>query len=350
MIGGVFHLLSFIYYRMMKDMKKNIFFILFLAFCLLSGCAGKNSETITRSTFLLDTVVSFTIYNSEDEALADALVEQCAAYEKIFDRTDPESEVYALNHAGGKPVTVSDDLLNVLQCALEYAEATDGLFDVTICPASDLWDFTATSPSLPDDAALQTALAQIGWRNIVIDGNQVQLKNRAMIDLGGIAKGYIADCMAQTLRKNDIQSALINLGGNTITVGGRPDGDPFRIGIQKPFAEQNAMVGTMAVKDLSAVSSGVYQRSFTLNGVLYHHILDPTTGSPANTGLLSVTVITEESMRADALSTCIFLLGPEKGLAFAEQMGVQAALIAEDGTMTFTQYFTTTLDYQPIEN
>lgn len=339
---------------MIMIMKKQyiLFIILLVMLTAFSGCTATptQQQNITRNVFLLDTVVNFTIYNSDDQALADTLVEQCAAYEKIFDRTDPESELHALNHAGGKPIEVSTHLLTVLQCALDYAEATNGRFDPTICPVTDLWDFTAESPSLPDPDALQQALSHVGWQNVEIQGSRVQLNNGAKIDLGGIAKGYIADQLAETLRQNDVQSAWINLGGNIITVGGRPDGNPFRIGIQQPFEERTTIIGTVAAQDQSVVSSGVYERCFWLDDAFYHHILDPATGYPADSNLDGVTVIADRSMDADALSTCIFLFGVEQGLVFAQEMGVHAVLIDTAGNIHFTPELETALQFQKSES
>lgn len=315
---------------------------------LLCACAGP--EPISKNGFLLDTTVTITLYDSGDTGILEDAFALCEAYERRFSRTDPGSEVWALNHAGGEWTPVSGELRAVILRAVAYSEATGGRYDITICPVVDLWDFRAEIPSLPDPAALAAALRRVDSRNIVLEGESARLKNGAQIDLGSIAKGYIADHLAEFLRGRGVGSAIINLGGNVVTVGAKPSGEPFRIGIQKPFGPRNETIGTVEVTDRSVVSSGVYERSFRLEGTLYHHILDPETGYPAESDLSAVTVISESSMDGDALSTCCFLLGSEAGMALIESLpDTEAFFLLNDGGELFSSGFGTSLPFIPAE-
>lgn len=329
-------------------MKRMHWLLALAALLLLLG--GCRTAPLSGSDFLLDTAVSVTLYGGGSKATLEGALELCRRYDRMFSRTDPESEVYRLNHAGGEAIAVPRELREVLETAIAYAELTGGRYDVTICPVTDLWNFTAADPSLPDPEALREAVSRVNWRNIVLEGDTARLLHGAQIDLGSIAKGYIADRMADSLREQGVSSAIINLGGNILTVGGKPDGSPFRIGVQRPFERREETVGTVEVKDRSVVSSGVYERSFVLDGRRYHHILDPATGYPADTGLTGVTVVSDRSVDGDALSTVLFLLGPEEGPALAERIpGVDAVFITEEGEVRFTSGFGRELPYTPAE-
>lgn len=324
------------------------FLALLLSLLALTGCS--KPAPISQNAFLMDTVITITLYDSTDTALLEQTVELCAEYERLFSRTLPESEVYRLNHAGGQPVAVSADTLLLVQTAVAYSELTGGKYDITICPVVDLWDFTGDAPSLPAPTQLRQALAAVDYHNIVVQGNTIQLKNGAQIDLGSIAKGYIADRLAEFLAGQGVQSAIINLGGNIMTVGGKPSGEPFQIGIQKPFEQHSETVGSVQIRGQSVVSSGIYERSFVLDGTRYHHILDPATGYPADSGLVAVTVVSDHSMDGDALSTGLFLLGLTDGLALAERLpGVEAMFIAADGAEHRTSGFAADLQYKPSQ-
>lgn len=317
-----------------------------LCVALLCACGGGSDKTLSRNGFMLDTVITVVLYGSRDEAALDEAFALCEYYDGVFSRTNPDSEVYRLNHAGGQPVEVSEDLEEVLAQALEYSRLTEGKYDVTICPVMDLWDFSGEGAAVPAQEDIDRGLRRVGWENIVISGGTVRLKNSAQIDLGSIAKGYIADKMARLLRDRGVDSAIINLGGNVVAVGGKPGGEPFYIGIQAPFEERDETIGTVAVQGLAVVSSGIYERSFRQEDQLYHHILDTATGYPAWTGLSGVTVVADSSAKADALSTALFLLGPEEGLDLAQTQEVEAVFITLEGERIFTPGFRQNLAYQ----
>lgn len=300
-----------------KDRRKLIIFLVFLLIfsTILSGCGkieDSSNENVSKSTFLLNTYVTVTLY-SGNESLANQCIGECKKYEKIFSRTDPESELYALNEAD--TMEVSPELLEVITEALSYCKLTDGAFDITLGGVSDLYSFSSEEPQVPSEIELAEAMSHIGYEKILIEGNTVTILDpETVLDLGAIAKGYIADRLAEFLILNGESSALIDLGGNIMCVGIKPDGSSFKIGLQYPFKDSSKLIGTVKVSDRSVVTAGIYERCFESDGVFYHHILDPKTGRPYDNGLLSVSIISESSMHADALSTACFSLGLEKGL------------------------------------
>ena len=299
-----------------------------------SGCGkGTESQTVSRSTLLLDTVVTITLYGGGDEALIEECFDRCRAYEKIFSRTDPESELYALNEAGS--MEVSDDLLSVIKTAVEYGRLSGGAFDVTMGGVSDLYAFSSEEPRVPEEGELAEALCHVGYEKLLVEGNVVTLTDRdAVIDLGAIAKGYIADRLGEFLLERGQESAVIDLGGNILCVGAKPDGSAFRVGLQYPFEERSETIGVVEVSGMSVVTSGVYERSFEADGVFYHHILDPDTGLPVENGLLAVSILSPRSVDGDALSTVCFALGLEEGMALIDSLEeVYAVFITEDMQM-----------------
>ena len=229
--------------------------------------------------------------------------------------------------------------------SIYYSELTDGAFDVTIAKVSSLWDFTSGEKIVPDASAIEEGLKTVDYKNICLEGNVAYIKNDAAVDLGAIAKGYIADKAAEFLREEGVTSAIINLGGNNVVIG-KKDDRPFRIGIQKPTATTGEFSGVLNLEDISAVTSGAYQRFFVLDGVTYHHILDPETGYPAESDIASVTIICENSADADALSTSCFILGIEKATELMDSIDYACAvfidhegnIILTDGTEKYFEY------------
>ena len=297
---------------------------------IASGC-GKTAEPKTEQAFALDTIVSVTYYDARDrEAVLDALA-LCRIYERVFSRTDPESELSWLNGAGSG--MVSPELREVLALALDYCAESGGRYDVTMGAVSALYDFSG-EPHVPEAAALAEALAHVGWEKVHIEGETVTLSDpAAVLDLGSVAKGWIADRMKELLAERGVQHAIISLGGNVLCLGGRPDGTAYKIGIRYPERDSTALAATIATREASVVTSGVYERFFVENGVTYHHLLDPATGGPLETGLLAVSVVGPCSARCDALSTVCFALGAEAGCELIDGLdGYEAVWILEDGT------------------
>lgn len=315
----------------------------------LTSCKG-DPKPQSAQAFLLDTSVSLTLYDNSDPDILTQAMELCTDYENILSRTIPDSDVYKLNNAAGNPVKVSTSTIELVEKALYYSRLTDGKFDITISPVMDLWMFTSEAPVLPDKADIDTALGSVDYKNIVVKGDTVQLLNGAQIDFGGIAKGYIADRIADFLVEKGVKSAIIDLGGNILTVGEKPSGKPFIVGIQKPFEMRNTTIGAVEARNISVVSSGIYERGFTQDEKYYYHLLDPKTGYPADSGLQSVTVITPLSVDADALSTCLFVMGIEEGTSFAQSLPeVYAMFIDDNGEEHFTEGFKETLTYKETQ-
>lgn len=307
-------------------------FSLILISSLLSSCSFVKKEPLSKTGFYFDTVITIALYDSNDESLLDTCFSKCAELEQLVSRTISDSEISKLNHAKGKPVVVSDITLELLQKGIKYGELTNGVFDITIAPLSILWDIKNNPGTIPSPSATEEALSHVDYKNIVINGNSVYLKDKeAAIDLGGIAKGYMADKLKEYLTSNGVTSALINLGGNVLTIGSKPDGTAFQIGIQKPFDEGNQAITSVSVSDTSVVTSGSYERYFKADNKLYHHIIDTETGYPCDSGLLSVTILSDHSVDGDALSTACFALGVQKGTRLIEQLdGVKALFINEN--------------------
>ena len=333
---------------------------LILCPAVLSGCsaqtkseentAADSREPISATAIKLNTAVTVTIYDSNDKKLLTECMNLCDKYEKIFSRTASDSELYQLNHRELAPVEgtentyqVSDDLAKLISEGLDYSELSKGAFDIAIEPLTSLWDFTAEDPQVPKDSLIQAALPKCDYHNISIDKdkNEITLKtDDTAIELGAIAKGYIADRLKDYLISRNVKSAIINLGGNVLCIGEKTDNSAFKIGIQKPFADRSETIAVMDIKDKSVVSSGIYERCFEQNGTLYHHLLNPETGYPYDNGLIAVTIISAKSVDGDALSTTCFALGLEDGMKLAESLDdVQAFFVTSDYEIHYTKDF-----------
>lgn len=269
----------------------------------------------------------------------------CARYELLLSRFNPESRLFALNAVAGKWIDVGEELANVLHAALGYCERTGGLFDITMGGVCRLWDFKRGV--VPDGAAIAEALAHVDWRNVQIEGTQARIADsQATIDLGGMAKGYIADKVIDLLKRRGATSGVINLGGNVACLGGKPDGSAWSVGLRAPVPSggslQAASFASVPVRGKSVVTSGVYERAFVRNGRVLHHILDPRTGKPAETDVLSATVVADKSLDADGYTTALIVMGADEALAFAEQTpGIEAILLTTNAHLLKTTGITT---------
>lgn len=289
----------------------------------------KEGERTSVVGFYLDTVITLTAYDISREKLSEILKE-CEYYEGLLSRTIEGSDVWRINHADGEPVKVSSHTLNIIKTALKVSEQSGGAFDITIYPASSLWDFKSENPSLPDEAELEAASQKIDYTKISLNGDLVTLPKGMGIDLGSIAKGYVADELAAICRENGIEHAILNLGGNVIVIGNKPDGSPWRVGIRDPDGDEQTYIAAVEAVDCTVVTSGIYERGFMLNNVRYHHLLNPRTGWPAKNNIASTTIKTDSSMLADALSTACFVLGVENSSKIIEYFGVGAVFVTRD--------------------
>lgn len=311
----------------MNQNKKISIGIISLTVCLtvsvivVNIIKTNNDKVYNANGLYFDTLVNITVYNSKDAKVLDGCLEICEKYENLFSRTVENSDVFRINNAKGNPTEVSKETAYLIKESLKYCEMTDGAVDITVAPLCDLWDFTSNDvPPLKEE--IDKALGHVNYRNVEVEGNLVTLKDpEASIDLGFIAKGYIADQIKAYMLTNGVQSGIISLGGNVLTIGEKKDGTLYKVGIRKPFGESGECVDTVEVSDRSVVTSGTYERYFEYDGVIYHHIIDARNGYPAQREYDSVTIVSDDSVTGDALSTACFLLGREESEKLKMQAG-----------------------------
>ncbi len=330
--------------RLLKKIGKTFQIILLLIACSIafSGCGNFSSrESLKTTGFYFDTVISITLYEGGSKEVLDACMKLAEYYDALLSPNIEGSDIWKINHSLGQAVEVKEDTLTVLKTALSYAQLSDGLVDPSIGSLSSLWNFGSGNEKIvPTTEEISDALSHVDYKSIIIEGNHVTVTDpEAQIDLGFIAKGFIGDQMKEFLISKGVSSALINLGGNVVTLGSRPDGAPFCIGIQKPFANAGTAALTLDLSDISVVSSGNYERYFEKDGVYYHHILSPKTGFPAETGLSQVTILSPRSIDADALSTLCFLLGYENAsVLLKDYPDLQAVFITANGEIYYVNF------------
>ena len=302
----------------------------FLAVVIIATLTGCGARPVSASRFLMDTVCTSTLYNGTQEDL-EAAFDYCETLAARLSRTDADSEISKLNRDGHG--TLSAEVAEALNYALDIAAKTDGRFDPTIEPASSLWDFK--SSALPDPADIEAALSRIDYRQITRNGTEVDLGG-ARLDLGAVAKGYISGKVAELLLSRGVKSGILNFGGNVVVLGDKPGGEAYTIGIREPF-DETGIAAQVAVRDCAVVTAGIYERYIEQDGHIYHHILDPKTGYGVENDLASATILCRDPAMADALSTACILLGREKALEFLKDFeDVQAILIARDGSLFTT--------------
>ena len=320
--------------------KRMLTAVLTVALTLsLTACGGGEQQEMgeTRTVYTMDTVMNLTAYGENASAALDAAEETLRTLDAKLDRHDETSTVSALNRDG----TVEDaELAQLTDIAQTIGALSGGAFDPTVAPVMDAWDFTGDAPRVPSDEELSALLAHVGLEKLSVDGNTVTLSDGAQLDLGGIAKGYAADLLRAQLEKEGVTSATLDLGGDVFVMGRKTDGSDWRIAVKDP-ADTESYLGVVSAADKFIVTSGVYERYFEENGVRYHHILDPKTGCPAESGLVSVTVLCENGAWADALSTACFVLGPDGALALRDDLADQGTdfeliLVTDDGRVLYT--------------
>ena len=316
-------------------MKKHFISAMLSALLFLTGCSAESSpEPVQGTFFAMDTVMDFTIYG--ESGLIDQSESLIASLESLVSVTDANSELYAINQTGSG--TLTGKASSLMEQALEICRRTDGALDLSIYPIVRAWGFTTGSYQVPDEAEIQALLPLVDYRKIQYDAadGDVTLPEGMEIDLGSVAKGYAGQLAAQMLREHGVQSALLNLGGNVQTVGAKPDGSPWQIGIKDPQGEDAMMV--LSVEDQAVVTSGGYERYFEQDGQTYWHIMDPSTGHPADSGLISVTIVGDEGVVCDGLSTALFVMGLEKAADLWAQSGdFEAVFVTASGEVYITE-------------
>ena len=289
----------------------------------------------TKGFFLFDTYNTITA-DCEDHTLEEAF-QLCEHYEKLLSKTIPGSDVWNLNLHAGESVTVSEDTQKILSLAVQLNHDSDGAFNIAVGELVHLWKVISGDNRIPKEKEIQKAVEKIRKVDIEIKGECAGIPEGISIDLGGIAKGYIADRTAELLKTRGVEHALINFGGNIIALGSKPEGGPWRVGLQTPFGVHGEdYFAVLPCVDKTVVTSGIYERGFTLNGVRYHHILDPMTGWPVQNSLLCAVAVGTNSFAADALTTAMFVLGKERGIKLAEKYGMQYLFLDSDYRLTYS--------------
>lgn len=333
---------------MRKRTRYLIYSVVVIILLSLSGCKKNTNEApIDRTNFMMDTVMTIKIFDSNNEEVLDKAFKRIEDIESKMSRTIDNSEVNLINKKAGKePVKVSDDVYYVIKTAKQYAELSNGAYDPTIGPLVNLWDIDGEGEveknTIPSKEEIVKEKKKVDFSKLeLLEDNKVFLAEEDMIlDLGGIAKGYAVDEVMKILKDHDVESAIIDLGGDIYALGSKAEEQPWKIGIQNPFEPRGSYVGIVEVKDKSIVTSGDYERYFELDNKRYHHIIDSETGYPANNELSAVSVISDKSVDGDAISTAIFVLGKDKGLKFINQLeGIDILLITKDNQVYMTENF-----------
>ena len=316
-------------------MKNWLSAALLSAAFLLTGCSGApTQEPETATFFAMDTAMDFTVYG--DAALLDEAETLIGSLEEQVSVTDEHSDIYAIDHTGSG--SLSGNAAELMEQALELCRRTGGALDISVYPIVRAWGFTTGSYQVPDEETIQSLLPLVDYTQIQYDAatGVVTLPEGMEIDLGSVAKGYAGQLAAQMLREHGVQSALLNLGGNVQTVGAKPDGSPWQIGIKDPQGEDAMMV--LSVEDQAVVTSGGYERYFEQDGQTYWHIMDPSTGHPADSGLLSVTIVGKQGIICDGLSTSLFVMGLEKAAdLWAQSCDFEAVFVTASGEVYITE-------------
>lgn len=306
------------------------------ALLLPAGCAPapvQSDPRLERTFFAMDTVMTLRLYEGGDEALLEHLEARVRDLEARWSVTAEGSEISALNRDGEAELSPETELL--LDAALGLCGRTAGALDLSIYPVLRAWGFTTGEYSVPGDEAIAALLPLVDYTQVGLDGTAASLPPGMEIDLGSVAKGYTGDVLAADLRDGGVTSALLDLGGNIQAVGAKPDGSPWRIGIRNPAGEGN--IGVVEVTDQAVITSGGYERYFEQDGVRYWHILDPETGKPARSGLVSVTIVGDSGVLCDGLSTALFVMGLDQALDHWRQyQDFEAVFVSEDGSVTIT--------------
>ena len=323
---------------------------------LLSGCSIQQKADATlyyEDFFAMDTYITISVYGENSKEAAGAAEVEITRLDQLLSTGNTESEISRINSTGeGR---ISEDTAAILQESLALYDMTAGAFDITVYPLMEAWGFYTREYRVPGKAELDEILPLIGSDKIDCHGNTLSFAKTGMgIDLGGIAKGYASSRVTQILKENNIESALVSLGGNIRTIGTKPDGSLWNVAIQD-MEDQNSYIGILFVQDQAIITSGGYQRYFEEDGIRYHHILDPKTGKPAQNGLISVSVISENDMLADGLSTSLFVMGTEEAIAFWRNHcnAFDAIFVTEDRKIYVTSglanVFTSDYEFEVIQ-
>lgn len=317
-------------------MKRLFIGGLLVAALMLAGCGAQTSteeSSQSREVYAMDTVMTLEAYGQNADAALDEAVAEIERLDALWSIASSDGEIARLN--AEKQITASTDTLALLTRAKEISAATDGLFSTTIAPLMEAWGFTSGDYRVPDEAELSALLAHVDDEEIAISDSTVTIPADAKVDLGGIAKGFTSARVMEIFHENGIKNGILSLGGNVQALGTKPDGSLWRVGLQDP-ADERALFATLELADKAVITSGAYERNFEQDGITYHHIIDPRTGYPAESGLSSVTIVSDDGTLADGLSTALFIMGKEAAVEFwrSHRDDFDMVLLADDGAVT----------------
>ena len=324
-------------------MKLPRFLLVLLILPLLFGCAdsapaAEEYHPCRTEVLAMDTIMTLTVYSQSDEEGMEVLRKAAArieALEALLSVTDEDSEIHRINHSGREAVTLSEETGDLLAEALALCEGTGGALDVTIYPVVRAWGFTTGDYRVPEEAELAALLEGVDYTRVALDENRITLPEGVELDLGAVAKGWTGDQLMEVFAGAGITSAIVELGGNVQTLGAKPDGTPWRVALQAP---EGGYAGVLEIVDKAVITSGGYQRYFEKDGVTYIHIIDPSTGYPAESGLISATIVADRGVQGDGLSTALFVMGREKAEDYwRAHQDFDFILLCEDGTAAVTE-------------
>ena len=322
-------------------MMKKLGVLLALGLVLLSGCSSQQTDKAAAESqsvdlFAMDTTMTLTAYGSNASDALDAASSEIERLDVLFSISSESGDIYALNR--DHSAMLHEDTQALLERALEASQSTDGIFDCTIEPVMDAWGFTTENYRVPSADELQQLLTHVDYKQVQQNGNAVSIPADVQVDLGGIAKGYTSDCIMQVFADNGVTSGIVSLGGNVQALGCKPDGSKWRVAVQDPNDESENFA-VVEIEDEAVITSGGYQRYFEDNGTTYHHIIDPRTGYPSNSGIISSTIISHDGTLADGLSTSLFIMGVDDALDYwrAHSDEFDAILMDKDGKVYVTR-------------
>ena len=323
-------------------MRKRFLSLLLTALAVVSLTACGAEKPAVKTVYAMDTVMTLTAYGKNAEEAVAAAEEELYRLDQLLDRFAENSELAAINANAGAPTGVSDELAELIALSRHISEKTLGAFDPTVAPVMDAWGFGGESPRVPTQPELEVLLSTIGAARIAIsyeDRHRVTIGSAQALDLGGIAKGYAGGCVKEIFEKYGC-TGVIDLGGDVMLAGKKTDGKDWRVAVKDPN-DPSDFLGTLTLSDCAVVTSGIYERNFTEDGVLYHHIIDPATGRPAESGLVSATVVCADGAYADALSTAAFVLGARDAVSLCDRFGTETPLlelllVTDDGRVLCT--------------
>ena len=316
-------------------------------------CSKNENKIATKSLYAMDTYMEITAYGRKSEEAVEAAAKEIERLDELLSTGSESSEITMMNN--NKTGNVSEDTAYLLKRSIELWKTTGGAFDITIYPVMRAWGFTCGEFRVPDNAELTGLLDNVDASKLEFNENTktLTLPENVEIDFGGIAKGYTSERVAKIMKEYGIKSATLNLGGNVQTIGPKPDGSEWRIAVKNPDNTQSYL-GVISVEDKAVITSGGYERYFEEDGIVYHHIIDPKTGKPAQNGLISVTIVCEDGTLADGLSTALYVLGKDEAIAYWKSHSEEfdAVFLDESGKLYVTQglekSFTSEFEYEII--